>query len=239
MFLRHIGSRDLCLKIKKALESCGFKVWMDVSDIHGSSLEAMATAVENSCCVLMCVTEKYRQSINCQSEAQYAYKLNKPIIPCIMQKGYQNVTGWLGIIMGDKIFVNFKKYEFDECMRRLQGEIKQHYKEKEPQASSTSVKHQSSQVKFGAEHEKEEEDTGESVQNWDTHKLNKWFEDKDLAQSLKDYLQKCDGKLLHQFYDMKAKAPEFYYQSMNKIANDDVMVIMQFSQCLDDLFSKH
>ena len=66
-------------------------------------LDSMANAVENSCCVLMCVTEKYRQSINCQAEAQYAFKLTKPIIPCIMQKGCENVTGWLGIIIGDKV----------------------------------------------------------------------------------------------------------------------------------------
>lgn len=93
MISYNTGSRELCLKIKSSLESSGYKVWMDVSDIHGSSLDSMAKAVENSYCVLMCVTEKYRQSINCQSEAQYAYKLGRPIIPCIMQTGYENVTG--------------------------------------------------------------------------------------------------------------------------------------------------
>ena len=61
--------------------------------------------------------------MNCQAEAQYAFKLNKKLIPLIMQKGYENVQGWLGIIMGDKIFVNFTKYGFDECMRRLRKEL--------------------------------------------------------------------------------------------------------------------
>ncbi len=53
-----------------------------------------ANAVENSYCVLMCVTEKYRSSINCQAEAQYAFRIKKPIIPLIMQQGYENVKGW-------------------------------------------------------------------------------------------------------------------------------------------------
>jgi hypothetical protein len=114
MISYNTGSRDLCLKIKEKLESLGYKVWIDVNDIHGSSLDAMAKAVENSFCVLMCVTEKYRQSVNCQAEAQYAFKLNKKIIPIIMQQGYESVQGWLGIIMGDKIFVNFTKYPFDD-----------------------------------------------------------------------------------------------------------------------------
>lgn len=40
-----------------------------------------------------------------------------------MQKNYVP-DGWLGIILGAKIFINFSKYEFDECMRKLKIEIK-------------------------------------------------------------------------------------------------------------------
>jgi hypothetical protein len=47
-------SRDLCLKIKSALEKDGHKIWIDVEDIHGSSLESMALAIERSKCVLIC-----------------------------------------------------------------------------------------------------------------------------------------------------------------------------------------
>jgi hypothetical protein len=70
-------SRQTCLKIKKELELLKYRVWIDVSEIHGSSLESMAQAIENASCVLMCVTEKYRQSLNCQAEAQYAFRLKK------------------------------------------------------------------------------------------------------------------------------------------------------------------
>jgi hypothetical protein len=104
------SSRELCLKIKEKLEKNGFKIWIDINDIHGSSLDSMAKAIEDSFCVLMCVTEKYRQSVNCQAEAQYAFRINKPIIPLIMQQGYEKVSGWLGIIMGDRIFVNFSNF---------------------------------------------------------------------------------------------------------------------------------
>jgi hypothetical protein len=83
----------LCLEIKKKLEESGFSVWIDTESIHGSSLESMANAVEGSFVVLMCMTEMYKQSSNCRAEAEYAYKLGKPIIPLIMQKGY-NPNGW-------------------------------------------------------------------------------------------------------------------------------------------------
>jgi hypothetical protein len=61
------ASRETCLSVKAELEKRGCKIWMDVVDIHGRSLDSMARAVENSCCVLVCITEKCRQSINCQS----------------------------------------------------------------------------------------------------------------------------------------------------------------------------
>lgn len=39
-----------------------------------------------------------------------------------MQKNYVP-DGWLGIILGAKIFINFSKYDFDECMRKLRMEL--------------------------------------------------------------------------------------------------------------------
>lgn len=80
-------SRELCLRIKSSLEQIGLKVWIDVSDMSGCTLESMAKAVEEAQCVLVCVTEKYRLSVNCQAEAQYAFKMNKKIIPLVMQEG--------------------------------------------------------------------------------------------------------------------------------------------------------
>lgn len=86
-------SRNVCLRIKEELEKLGKKIWIDVENIHGSSLEAMANAIEQSSCVLLCMTEKYKESPNCRLEAEYVMKLNKPYVPLIMQKGYKP-NGW-------------------------------------------------------------------------------------------------------------------------------------------------
>lgn len=51
-------SRDVCLRIKNELENEGHRVWIDVEDIHGSSLESMALAIEGSKCVLICKKER-------------------------------------------------------------------------------------------------------------------------------------------------------------------------------------
>jgi len=47
-------SREVCLKVKSELEKDGHRIWIDVEDIHGSSLESMALAIERSKCVLIC-----------------------------------------------------------------------------------------------------------------------------------------------------------------------------------------
>jgi len=81
MISYNTASRETCLKIKNELEKLNYKVWIDVSEIHGSSLDSMAQAVENAQCnnlfsifcinlflninliligVLIFVTEKYR-----------------------------------------------------------------------------------------------------------------------------------------------------------------------------------
>lgn len=86
-------SRQICLSIKSELEKLGFKVWIDVENIAGSSLESMADAIEKSFCILMGMTEKYKMSANCRLEAEYAVQLNKPIIPLILQEGYRP-NGW-------------------------------------------------------------------------------------------------------------------------------------------------
>jgi hypothetical protein len=79
------------------------KVWIDVEEISGSSLESMARAIEQSFCILMCMTEKYKQSANCRAEAEYAFNLNKPIIPLVMQKDYKP-DGWYDMFFLFKFF---------------------------------------------------------------------------------------------------------------------------------------
>jgi hypothetical protein len=99
------GSQQHVLKIKQRLEQAGYKVWLDLDQMHGSTLEAMASAVEGSTIVCICATRKYKNSPNCRAEAEYAYKLRRNVIPLIMEKGY-DPDGWLGFIIGSKLWVD-------------------------------------------------------------------------------------------------------------------------------------
>jgi hypothetical protein len=197
-------SRPLCLQVKADLEANGYKVWMDIQDIHGSSLDSMAKAVEDAAVILMCVTENYRASVNCQGEAQYAYRCNKPIIPCIMQQGAENIGGWLGFIMGDRKFVHFTKYDFGECMKRLKGEVDVYFKNavrrielptlNYPAMSSNQLATQPrTAAQFAISPEKVNE-----VLKWDSRQVEVWFKMNQINLKILDHLHPCNGEILNQ-----------------------------------------
>ena len=45
----------------------GYRVWLDVDQMGGSTLEAMAGAVEEAAVVLIGLSEKYKMSPNCRT----------------------------------------------------------------------------------------------------------------------------------------------------------------------------
>ena len=59
--------QTLVIQLKNKLQADGYKVWMDIDEMGGSTLESMAKAVENASVVLVCVSQKYKESPNCRS----------------------------------------------------------------------------------------------------------------------------------------------------------------------------
>ena len=59
--------QKLVIQIKNKLQADGFKVWMDIDEMGGSTLESMAKAVENASVMLLCVSQEYKESPNCRS----------------------------------------------------------------------------------------------------------------------------------------------------------------------------
>ncbi len=56
-------------------------------------------------------------------EVEYAVKLNKPLIPILMQQKYVP-QGWLGISIGTKIYYNLATYSIEEKYPMMIKEIK-------------------------------------------------------------------------------------------------------------------
>ena len=122
MFSYNHDSKDLVNKICQDLRHSGYQTWLDTNDMHGSTLDCMAHAIEQSFAIIICMSEKYKQSPNCQSEAEYAYRLKKPIVPILLQSKYKP-DGWLGILLGTKLYIDFTKSDFESNYKKLVKEI--------------------------------------------------------------------------------------------------------------------
>ncbi|ESO96616.1 hypothetical protein LOTGIDRAFT_69048, partial [Lottia gigantea] len=114
---------QLLTTVRDRIRAQNHKVWMDIDDMEGSTLQAMADAIENAEIVLICMSRKYKDSPNCRAEAEYAHQLRKKVIPLIMERGYRP-DGWLGMILGAKLFYDFSgKYPFESKIEGLLKEI--------------------------------------------------------------------------------------------------------------------
>jgi hypothetical protein len=115
--------------LHQVLKKRNFRVWIDVNDMKGDIQEAMAQAVQSSDVIVVLVSSGYKESANCRLECQYAMKQNKPILFLVCQQTYTSPTGWLGLIMGQRMWVGvftpaMVESKADEVVRRLDEVLK-------------------------------------------------------------------------------------------------------------------
>ncbi|XP_066297045.1 uncharacterized protein [Branchiostoma lanceolatum] len=176
-------------KIKTALEAKGYKVWMDIDGMGGSTLEAMAGAVENAAVVLICMSRKYKESANCRRECAYATKRKTDIIPLKMEDKYEP-DGWLGITVGEDLYFNFDdKESFDDVMLRLVKEIGERGKHGAPGHDVTKKR---------------------SLYGWTQEDIRAWAEE----NKLEGDLEKLEPEDLDFLRKMKKEAPAEFYKSI-------------------------
>eukprot|EP01047_Picozoa_sp_COSAG01_P003218 COSAG01_NODE_94_length_26962_cov_9.110933_2_plen_634_part_00 len=98
--------QDVIKRLNAALQARGYVVWIDIEKMQGSTVEAMAEAVEE--CAVMCygVSNAYKESTNCRMEAQYAHQQEKDMVPLMLEDGYR-AKGWLGMLLGVRLWYGF------------------------------------------------------------------------------------------------------------------------------------
>eukprot|EP00041_Stephanoeca_diplocostata_P020671 m.467209 g.467209 ORF g.467209 m.467209 type:complete len:1019 (+) comp21634_c0_seq2:536-3592(+) len=93
-------------RVHRALQARGYSVWIDVEQMQGCTVDAMAVAVESSHHVVYAVSHAYKNSSPCRLEANYAFQLQKKMVPLMMEEGYAP-KGWLGIMLGTRLWYGF------------------------------------------------------------------------------------------------------------------------------------
>jgi len=182
------GSQELVKKIADGLRHAGYRIWIDIEEMRGSTLEAMASAVEESAIVLVCMTRKYKESPNCRSEAEYTNTLRKEFIPLMLESQYKP-DGWLGILLGSKLYYEFDSKNFESMMKTLVKVLGNRGKLN----SSGNLKDDV----FPVDAAPSVVSKGDTIKKWTVKDVGQWLESEDLSNYKQRFAEeKISGRAL-------------------------------------------
>ncbi|KAL8606719.1 hypothetical protein ACOMHN_018753 [Nucella lapillus] len=194
------SNQKVIMEICNSLRSRGFHVWMDVDNISGSTLQAMAEAVEKAEAVLMCMSSRYKDSPNCRTEAEYAFQLMRPIIPLLMERSYQP-DGWLGILKGSKLFFDFSgKYPYEKKIEDLVKELGHRGRIETVEVDGPIAAEKARPVASTPR---------KCVSSWSQKDVHDWLNKHHLSGCTR--LQSLTGENLHFLQKLSHRAPEFFF----------------------------
>ena len=173
-----------------------------------------------------------------------------------MQKGYHNVNGWLGFIIGDKIFIDFSKYSFEESVKRLKNQINLITNDKKAvalktpspitqtsNASTTSNPNNETTIAIDLKFvqlssNKKSENVYDRINKWTEREVDNWFNAVNMSNTfIHKTLFPCNGELLSQMHQIQLNAPEFFFKSISNGTNlNDLRTVALFSIELKKLF---
>lgn len=227
------AQKELCHRINDRLEKDGFSVWLDRDEMHGSIVEAMAEAIEKSRFVLICMSSNYKKSGNCKAEAEYAFNQKSKIIPLMVEANYKP-DGWLGLIAGSKLYIDFAEKEgeeFDKAYNMLIAELERNgLREKRENQTKTNATPSTTKPTESKPTEAESKKitttaykTSGPASNWTEINVEEFLTDQKL-EALIPVCESMDGPALLDFYQACQIAPDKMYRLVNSSKDHPVTV---------------
>ena len=224
-------SQEVLFEVKNRLQASGHRVWMDMEQMGGSTLETMAKAVEDSSVVLICVSERYKESPNCRSEAEYTYKLGKDIIPLMMQRNYKP-DGWLGMLVGTKFWIDFhSKHLIEQGVTKLIKELGGRGKDVDVADGPSKPVVQAVQVDIVAT-----SPSSPGVSTWTNEEVKLWFKEIGLEKVCKKNISGMNGQSLTNLQKLRDECPEYFYRCLERdLKLTNMLDIFTFTKGLGEL----
>ncbi|XP_072051354.1 uncharacterized protein [Amphiura filiformis] len=230
-------SKPTATKLRDSLVNSGYRVWMDDTHMTGDILAAMAEAVEKSHVVLICMSEKYKNSQSCRSEAEYAYKLKKAVIPLLIEDGYQP-DGWLGLLQGTKLYYNFSSDALVKTeLPRLVTAIKECIPSDKDETEGPPVppRHHRGVRSHGGT--APPPTSKPSASNWTESDVQEWLK-KNKLDDLCDLMESYDGEHLEAMYKQYREDGRNFEKDMKSDYQMNSRVYLKFTVALGKLFKE-
>lgn len=228
-------AQEVLVEVKNKLQASGYRVWMDLEQMGGSTLEAMAKAVENAAVVLVCLSQRYKESPNCRSEAEYAYQLRKDIIPLMMQRNYM-ADGWLGMLVGTKLWIGFQsKQIIDSGVGKLIKELGGRGKDLDTTDGPKEAVIRPSEASVVTAPPPQ---SVTNVSSWTNQDVKKWLTEIGLPQVCKEDISEFNGQTLIDLQEFRGECPEHFYKCLEHTLNlKNMFHLLKFRKELDKLLS--
>ena len=152
--------------------------------------------------------------------------------------------------MGTKIFVNFTRYDYEECIRRLNNEIMSLIKSTQKQLSTKNntvnktEKQEADDLKIEINSLLPVVDRNDGICEWTSEQVGEWLKLSVIHPVILGHLHQCNGQFLYEMFEMKIKAPDYFFSliggQLQKSQQDndkfELRHILSFSNQLDELF---
>ena len=224
-------AQDVLVQVKNQLQANGYRVWMDLEQMGGSTLDTMAKAVENAAVVLICVSQRYKESPNCRSEAEYAYQLRKDIIPLMMQKNYK-ADGWLGMLLGTKMWIDFQsKHTIDSGVAKLVRELAGRGKDVDHTDGPPKKR-----IRKTTATTPTKQPSSPDVAEWTNEDVKRWLGKIGLAQVCDEDMAEFTGQTLIELQELRGECPDYFYKCLERTFQlKNMFHVLKFRKELDKL----
>ena len=224
-------AQEIMIQVKNQLQANGCRVWMDLEQMSGSTLETRAKAVENAAVVLICVSQRYKESPNCRSEAEYAYQLGKDIIPLMMEENYK-ADGWLGMLLGTKLCIGFQsKDNIDSGVTKLVKELAGRGKDVDHTDGPPKKR-----IRKTTATTPTKQPSSPDVAEWTNEDVKRWLEKIGLTQVCDEDMVEFTGQTLIELQELRGECPDYFYKCLERTFQlKNMFHVLKFRKELDKL----
>ncbi|XP_070535400.1 uncharacterized protein [Ptychodera flava] len=204
-------------RLQSYLEKKGYNVWMS-GNCNGQP-ETMATAIEKSSAVLVCLCQAYEDNPGCRLEAEEALKHGKRIVPLMIERF--DAQGWLASLVSMKLCVDFTTLPFRDCVSKLFQILgTQGLGSAEPTPKGTQAEKWTPPSRY------------HPAKFWNDDAVKKWMDDNDLQIPYPN----VTGKTLVFLMNLRMQATEFFYHYVYKeLGVSNLEALCKLGDALDKL----
>ncbi len=135
------------------------------------------------------------------------------------------------------MFINFMKYDFKECIRRLKNEIDNINNKKIDSKIETSNTMNEDENQKNTSVSNNQIVINEKLLSMTESDVDEWLISKQFRTSIVNCISPCNGKILYQMWSILQTCPEFFYTAMrsdseNKIGLKDLASFAYELNCL-------